>query len=67
MHVSSVGNESLGENYGSGGGAGDISGQEYDIPGLRRQINKNFKLIFLSTFLLNHIGNVNRIHMFFKF
>ena len=32
-----------------------------------RQINKNFKLIFLSIFLLHHTGNVNRIHILFEF
>ena len=32
-----------------------------------RQINKNFKLIFLSIFLLHHTGDVNRIHIRFEF
>ena len=32
-----------------------------------RQINKNFKLIFLSIFLLHHTGDVNRIHILFEF
>ena len=34
---------------------------------LVRQINKNFKLIFLSIFLLHHTGDVNRIHILFEF
>ena len=32
-----------------------------------RQINKNFKLIFLEFFLLHHVGNAIIIHMLFEF
>ena len=43
-----------------------FSAQMHSFNHYTRQINKNFKLIFLSIFLLHHTGDVNRIHMLFE-